>query len=115
MSNCEPQMELHLEKVEAGNRQSLLDVLRYISDSDCDFNGENGLGYLWDGIDPNVYDSNLDYLLDKVSVITDDEECAKSFIRQWMEHYSGYYKGYEVKVFKNNKNQVTAIACSFMY
>lgn len=38
---------LHIStKVEAGDRDSLLEALRCLSDSDCDFNGENGLEYL---------------------------------------------------------------------
>lgn len=35
----------NLVKVEAGNRVSLLQTLKDLSDFDCDFNGENGADY----------------------------------------------------------------------
>ena len=37
-----------LENVKVGNRESLLDALRSLSDFDYDFNGENGDDYLWE-------------------------------------------------------------------
>lgn len=38
---------MNLVEVNAKDRESLLDALRNLGDFDCDFNGENGIGYLW--------------------------------------------------------------------
>ena len=66
-----------LENVKVGNRESLLDALRSLSDFDCDFNGENGDDYLWE--EANGFESNMDYLINKVRDIKDDEDCVNSF------------------------------------
>ena len=43
-------LHLNLVKVEANNRENLLNALVSLGDVDCDFNGENGLEYLWDEV-----------------------------------------------------------------
>lgn len=82
----------NLVAVEKGNRQSLLNALEIISDFDCDFNGDNGIDYLWD--DAEGFESNLDYLLNEVKDIEEDEEVVKSFIEEWMDRDSNYYTEY---------------------
>ena len=51
-----------LEKVVAGNRNSLLAALESLSGFDCDFNGENGLEYLWGEVwEANGFENMEDY------------------------------------------------------
>lgn len=117
-----------LESVKAGNRNSLLSALTSLSDFDCDFNGENGIGYLWDevwkvnGFDSQEdfeskneevelkYESNLDWLLDEVKEIEDDADCVETFFRNWMEHDKNYYDEYETNYIRNKNGKVVAVS-----
>ena len=116
-----------LEKVKAGNREDLLSALANFSDFDLDFNGENGLDYLWDEVwevngFENIdeyenqvnaelkYESNLEWLLDKVKDIEDDGECIETFFETWMEHDRNYYDETEVNYIRNKKGKVIAVS-----
>lgn len=116
-----------LEKVKAGNREDLLSALANFSDFDLDFNGENGLDYLWDEVwevngFENIdeyenqvnaelkYESNLEWLLDKVKDIEDDGECIETFFETWMEHDRNYYDEPEVNYIRNKKGKVIAVS-----
>lgn len=116
-----------LEKIKAGNREDLLSALANLSDFDCDFNGENGLDYLWDEVweangfkdideyDNQVntelkYESNLEWLLDEVKNIKDDGECIETFFETWMEHDKNYYDEHEVNYIRNTKGKVIAVS-----
>lgn len=100
---------MNLIEVNAKDRESLLDALRSLGDFDCDFNGENGIEYLWEEIDEDKFDSSMDYLLNEVKDIPDDEKCVRFFIETWMKHDS-YYKEYELDFIKNEEGDVIAIA-----
>ena len=130
-------MELrsHLAKVEPGNRESLLDALICISDCDCDFNGENGLEYLRDGVweangyedyddfankHPDIeeevelrYESNMDYLIDKVRSIENDEDCIRAYIEGWIEN-DGYYGEYDLNWLTNDDGKIIALSIAYM-
>ncbi len=95
-------------EVTAGDKESLLNALQSLGECDCDFCGENGEDYLWD-IAKDKYDSNSDYLRDKVADIEDDEECINAFIDGWMGN-DRYYIDYSVNTIKNAMNEVTAIS-----
>ena len=117
-----------LENVKAGNRNSLLSALTSISDFDCDFNGENGIDYLWDEVweangfeswedfesqDEETelkYESNLNWLLDEVKEIEDDADCIDTFFETWMEHDRNYYDEYEVNYIRNKNKKVVAVS-----
>ena len=99
-----------LEEVKAGNRESLLNALISLSDFDCDFNGENGLDYLWE--EASGFESNMDYLIDKIREIKDDEDCVNSFFKEWMDNDRNYYKKWNVSVLKDTKKRVKAISFS---
>ena len=117
-----------LENVKAGNRNSLLSALTSLSDFDCDFNGENGIDYLWDEVweangfesqedfeskDEKAelkYESNLDWLLDEVKEIEDDADCIEIFFGTWMEHDRNYYDEYEVNYIRNKNKKVVAVS-----
>ncbi|HAU87301.1 MAG TPA: hypothetical protein DCW90_17995 [Lachnospiraceae bacterium] len=99
-----------LEEVKVGNRKSLLNALKSLSDFDCDFNGENGLEYLWEEVDG--FESNMDYLADKVKDIEDDEDCVETFFKEWMSRDINYYKEWNVSVLTDTKKRVKAISFS---
>ena len=117
-----------LENVKAGNRNSLLSALTSLSDFDCDFNGENGIDYLWDEVweangfesqedfeskDEKAelkYESNLDWLLDEVKEIEDDADCIETFFETWMEHDRNYYDEYEANYIRNKNGKVVAVS-----
>lgn len=99
----------NLVAVEKGNRQSLLDALEIISDFDCDFNGDNGIDYLWEVAEG--FESNMDYLLNEVKDIKEDEEVVKRFIEQWMEMDCNYYTEYSYDTITED-GFVTAISLS---
>lgn len=103
-----------LEKVNAGNRADLLNVLRNFGDYDCDFNGENGSGYNWTETEEDGFESNVDYLIDMVKDIADDEECVNTFFDTWMEHDRNYYADYSVNCLTDSKNRVIAISFATM-
>ena len=96
-----------MDEVEVDNRESLLDALRSLSDFDCDFNGENGLDYLWE--DAKGYDSNMDYLINEVKDIKDDEECVNTFFEEWLDH-DKYYDEWNVSVITDERKRVKAIS-----
>ena len=104
-------MTLHtsLEKVEAGDRKDLLNTLRNIADFDMDFNGDNGEDYTWEEALENGFESNLEYVLNIVEDIENDEECVKAFFEEWMEN-DGYYAEYDVNCLTDSKGRVTAIS-----
>ena len=130
-------MELrsHLVKVEPGNRESLLEALINISSCDCDFNGENGLEYLWDEVwrvngyadydsfaiqHLNVYkeidlkyESNMDYLVGKVRDIENDEECINTFVDGWIGNDS-YYGEYEVNWLTDDNGNIVVLSIAYM-
>lgn len=98
-----------LVKVEAKNRESLLDALAELSDFDCDFNGENGVDYLWKDAEEKGFESNLDYLLDKVKNIENDAECVVRFIGEWMDT-DNYYHEYGLNYLTDDEGNIIAIS-----
>lgn len=98
-----------LEEVKVGNRESLLNALISLSDFDCDFNGKNGLDYLWE--DANGFESNMDYLINEVRDIDDDEECVNTFFEEWLNR-DRYYDEWNVSVITDKKKRVKAISFS---
>ena len=126
----------HLAKVEPGNRENLLEALISISDGDCDFNGENGLEYLRDEVweangyedyddfadkHPDIeeevelrYESNMDYLIDKVRDIENDEECIRAYIEGWIGN-DGYYREYDLNWLKDGDGKIIALSIAYMY
>ena len=133
---------LNLVEVKKGNREDLLSALASIGDCDYDFNGENGIKYLWDEVwkangfedmkdyeeqneynsdeDENYeeiklkYESNLEYLLDKVKDIKDDAKCVIEFFDTWMENDRNYYNDCEVNYLTDENENIYAIAFSVM-
>lgn len=105
---------VNLVTVEVGNRDSLLETLVDLSNFDCDFNGENGLDYAWKETIENGFESNLEYLLDKVKDFKSDIECVKEFIDTWMENDSNYYHDYSLEYLTDSNGNITVISFSVL-
>ena len=99
----------NLIKVEAKNRESLLSALAELSNFDCDFNGENGIEYLWKDAKEKGFTSNLDYLLDKVKNIESDRECIKSFVSEWIDT-DNYYHECDLGYLTDDEGNITVIS-----
>ena len=102
-------LDLVLVKVEANNRESLLNALRTLAENDCDFNGDNGIDYNWDITNEKGFDSNLDYVIDCVKDIDDDLECINEFIDCWLAG-DGYYLDYEMDYLTDDNENIIAIS-----
>ena len=101
----------NLVEVKVNDRESLLLALENLSNFDCDFNGENGIDYAWEETRENGFESNLEYLLDKVKDIKSDIECVVEFIGTWMKR-DNYYHNYEVNYLTNENGMIYAISFS---
>ena len=104
----------NLVEVEKGNREDLLKALESLSDFDCDFIGENGLEYAWEETLKAGFESNLEYLLNKVKDIESDIECVEEFINTWMGNDSDYYHEYELNYLVDDSGKIFAISLSVM-
>lgn len=124
-------LELNLIKVENNTRDCLINTLVAFGDCDEDFNGNNGVEYLWqcvwdangfndeydweiDGKPQLKYESNCEYLCDFVKDIKLDDECIETFFNTWFR-YDGYYTNYEYEILKDNNDNIIAIALAFVY
>lgn len=101
-----------LVEVEAANREDLLKALASMSDFDCDFNGENGIDYTWEEALNKGFESNLEYLLDKVKDIKNDVECVEAFVDEWMETDDDYYHDYKLNYLTDSNGNVFVISLS---
>ena len=91
-----------LIRVEKGNKESLLKALEQLSDFDLDFNGANGIEYAWNETIEAGFESNMEYLIDKVKDIENDIECVITFVDEWMESDKDYYYDYELQYLADN-------------
>jgi hypothetical protein len=65
--------------------------------NDNDFNGNNGLEFLWE--EARGYNSNFDYLEDYLSDIEDAETYIREFIERWIGA-DDYYEEYSLRIEK---------------
>ena len=122
---------VNVAKVKDNTRESLIEALATLGEGDADFNGDNGLEYLWDVVwevngfksyddweaqgEPEMkYESNLAYLCDKVTEIEDDLKCVSDFFRGWLYHDS-YYEDYDYEVSTDADRNITAIALAYVH
>lgn len=103
-------MYSNLVKVEKGNRESLLEALAVMSDFDCDFNGENGVEYAWEETLENGFESNLEYLLNEVKDVQDDNEAVQVFVETWMKMDEDYYNEYSFDTITDDDGNVLAVS-----
>ena len=124
-------INLSIAKIEPGNRASLLAELSNLSD--CDFNGENGLEYLapevWDangykdyldyknktGKETSLrYSCNLDFYMEKIEGIENDEECIEAFVKYLVSTASNYYTDYKIEYIKNDADEIVTFAVAML-
>ena len=131
-------INMKLVKVNGKTRKDLFVALSELGELDCDFNGENGLEYLWevvwnangfksfDDYEEKEYDldeeddyeeiklkyeSNMEYLLDLLKEEIADKDVIEQYISNWVGN-DGYYKDYILDVVydKNGKAECIALA-----
>lgn len=104
-------INMKLVKVEGKTRQDLLNALASLGEMDLDFCGENGSDYLWENIDQEKYESNMEYLLDILKDVESDKELIEQFISKWIDG-DNYYQDHILDVVydKNSKAECIALA-----
>lgn len=82
----------HDYEVMANNKKEVAEYLMDLAECDCDFNGENGLEYLWE--EAEGFESNVEYCLAVVTNIEEvtPKEMIEKFISLWMDRDSYYYE-----------------------
>lgn len=105
---------MSLVKVNGKSREDLLNALRELAEIDADFNGENGIDYLWDNVDTSKYNSNLEYLLDKLKEKETDKEIIEEFVSSWIDE-DGYYKDHVLDVIYDDNKKAECVALAVMY
>lgn len=91
------------------DKESVLDALRRMGENDCDFSGENGEGYLWDGAKESGFESNLDYVIESIKDIDDLDELIKEFVKSWMGE-DDYYGQVHIDTCKLGDHVVISLA-----
>ena len=85
----------HFCDVVANTKEAMAECLMFMSDFDCDFNGENGLEYLWEEADG--FKSNSEYCLSIAEQEPTPIEMAEKFISMWMGR-DYYYEDYDLGI-----------------
>ena len=80
----------HYYEVISNDKNEVAECLLSLADCDCDFNGENGLEYLWD--EAEGFESNAEYCLSMAMNETTPREMIEKFISMWMGNDSYYYE-----------------------
>lgn len=96
-----------------GDKSSLYDALLELAEVDNDFNGYNGEQYFWPGTQRGNFDSNAEWLANRlIKKYSKDETIVKNYIENWIG-VDGYYADYKWDATYNNNKHVTAIALAF--
>lgn len=134
-------INMKLVKINGKTRDDLLTALTELGEMDADFNGENGIEYLWDVVwkangfknmedyeEKNEYDSdedddyeeiklkyesNMEYLLDSLKEETTDKDIIEQYISNWIGNDS-YYKDYILDVVYDDNGKAECIALATM-
>lgn len=94
------------------NADDIRKLLFEFADVDCDFNGENGPGYLKDGAVAGGYESNAEYVWDEVKDKENAETVIKDFVNLWMGSDS-YYKSYDIEVNDVPESDYISVAIAY--
>ena len=106
-------INMKLVKVNGKTREDLLVALANISEIDADFNGDNGIEYLWDNVDSTKYESNMKYLLDTLKDKETDKELIEEYVSSWIDRDS-YYKEHILEVVYDESGKAECIALATM-
>ena len=107
-------MNMKLVKVNGKTREDLLVALANLGEMDADFCGENGIEYLWESVDKEKYESNMEYLLDILKDKETDKELIEEYIFDWIG-CDNYYKDHILQVVYDENGKAECIALATMY
>lgn len=106
-------LSINMVSIEAGNRDSLLNALKGLSDIDDEFcNSPDYYGTCWKETVDAGFDSNRDLIFDEIKGIKNDKECAEYFINEWMTNSP--YEKHKVNYLLNENNQLIAIGLALV-
>lgn len=91
-------------------KANVLNALYNFGVEDNDFNGKNGAESLW--AEAQGYDSNIEYLLDTISVHQDIGKMIYEYFDEWLGH-DCYYDSYDYNIIRNEANEIIAIALAY--
>ena len=106
-------INMKLVKVNGKTREDLLVALASLGEMDADFNGENGIEYLWESVDKDKYESNMEYLLDVLKDKETDKELIEEYISDWIG-CDNYYKDHILDVVYDENGKAECIALATM-
>lgn len=106
-------INMKLVKVNGKTREDLLVALASLGEMDADFCGDNGIEYLWEGVDKNKYESNMEYLLDTLKEKETDKELVEEYVANWIG-YDNYYKEHILNVVYDENGKAECIALATM-
>lgn len=115
------ELSLFTAAIEGSTKQEKIDdiikAMCSFSDTDCDFNGENGPDYLWDEAKDAGYKCNLDYTADICCKESTPKKALFKFANMWLGKDS-YYEDYKVEYTvkdnsSDNETDITSISVAF--
>lgn len=106
-------INMKLVKVNGKTREDLLVALASLGEMDADFCGDNGIEYLWDGVDSTKYESNMEYLLDVLKDKETDKELIEEYVSSWIGG-DNYYKEHILDVVYDDNGNAECIALATM-
>lgn len=106
-------INMKLVKVNGKTRENLLSALAILGKMDADFNGENGIEYLWEGVNKEKYESNMEYLLDTLKNKETDKEVVEEYVSSWIGG-DNYYKEHILDVVYDENGKAECIALATM-
>ena len=94
-----------------GTVDGVVTALASFADTDCDFNGENGLGYVSQEAQDAGFDSNLEYACNLAMREKTPMAAIELFTEMWLAH-DNYYQDWKVNV-DDSEGEITSIALAF--
>ena len=85
----------HYYEVTTNDKDAVAECLLSFADYDCDFNGENGIEYLW--AEAEGFESNAEYCLSIAKNEPTPREMVQRFVSLWMGR-DPYYYDYDLGV-----------------
>ena len=97
----------HYHEVMNNTKEEVAETLICLGDQDFDFNGENGIEYLWE--EAEGFGSNLEYCLSIAEKEQTPKEMIEKFISLWMGR-DYYYQQYDVDIIVENDKLSLSLA-----
>ena len=99
----------HDYEIMENTKEAAAEYLMDLANCDCDFNGENGLEYLWE--EAEGFESNAEYCLAVVTNIegVTPKEMIEKFISLWMDN-DGYYAEYDLGIIEEDDKLFVSLA-----